>query len=132
MTTVVHHGECLLVGAGVLYDPLFELAEHLLCIFEVEVGFLYDVHVFIEAVLLDVTAEHFHVILDCEEVEEALYFCVAVCILHCPADGIIVDVAEDQALTLVRGKVGHAKSFHFALHVEELVSVFVVVVFSIR
>ena len=49
--------------------------------------FLDDFHVLVEAVLLDVTTEYFHVVLDSEEIEEALYFRVAICILHCPADG---------------------------------------------
>ena len=60
----------------------------------VEVLFLNDVDV-IEAVLLYVGAEDFHVPLDFEEVCEALFFRVAICVLHCPTDGRIVDVTDD-------------------------------------
>ena len=66
VTTVVHDSECLLVGVGVLDDPLLDFVEYLLCLFCVEVGFLDDFHVFVEAVSLDVTTEYFHVVLDSE------------------------------------------------------------------
>ena len=95
VTTVVHDSECLLVGVGVLDDPLLYFVEYLLCLFCVEVGFLDDFHVFVEAVLLDVTTEYFHVVLDSEEIEEALYFRVAISVFYCPADGRIVDVTDD-------------------------------------
>ena len=60
----------------------------------VEVLFLNDVDVF-EAVLLYVGAEDFHVPLDFEEVCEALFFRVAISVFNRPADGRIVDVADD-------------------------------------
>ena len=49
----------------------------------------------IEAVLLYVGAENFHVTLDFQKVCEALYFFNAIFVLYCPADGRIVDVTDD-------------------------------------
>ena len=83
----------------------------------VEVLFLNDVDV-IEAVLLYFGAESFHVPLDFEEVCEALFFRVAIFVLNCPADGRIVDVADDQTLPSIRGEVRHNGLFRFALHGE--------------
>ena len=81
----------------------------------VEVLLLNDVDG-IETVLLYVGAENFHVPLDFEEVCEALFFRVAIFVLNCPADGRIVDVADDEALPSVRGEVRHNGLFGFALH----------------
>ena len=65
VTAVVNNGECLLVRVGVLDNPLSEFGEHLFCLISIKVRFLEDVHIFVKAELLDIAAEHFHVILDC-------------------------------------------------------------------
>ena len=60
-------------------DSSLVLTEKLFDCGGVEVLFLNDVDVF-EAILLYVSAEDFHVPLDFEEVCEALFFRVAVCV----------------------------------------------------
>ena len=100
MTTVVHHGKCLLVRVSVLVDPSLQCVENFLCFDPGKVSFLYDVEVSIEAVSLNVAAEHFHVLFDCFKV--------------IPGDGIsVVNVAKDEALAFVGCKVGQA-GFDFA------------------
>ena len=65
------------------------------------------VHVFVEAVLLDISFEDFNVLLDFGEVKKALFFWVSVLVYSHETDGSVVNVAKDEALTFVWGKVGH-------------------------
>ena len=64
MSTVVHYCQRLFVGVCVVSDSSLVPSKDLFDGGQAEVSLLYDVHVFVEAVLLYVLAKDFNVLLD--------------------------------------------------------------------
>ena len=115
MSTEIHNCQSLSLAIGVVHDLRFVLSHYALNALFSHVLFLMNFNAF-ESILFYVAVEVFNVLLNCREVCEALYFRVAVCILHCPADGRVVDVTDDEALPSIRSEVRYDGLFRFALH----------------
>ena len=116
MATVVDNDQRLLVGFHVVIDLSLVPHKDLFDFGHGEVCLLDDVHVLVEAVLLDVCVENFHVLLDFWEVCEAFLFGFTVLVNSHEADGSVVNVAKDEALTFIRSEVRHARFFRFTEH----------------
>ena len=118
VSTIVDNYERLFVGVHVAID-LGLIPHHDLFDFgHGEIRLLNDVHVLVEAVLLDVSAENFHILLNFWEVSEAFLFWVSVPVDSHEAYGSVVVVAENEAMTFIWREVGHAGLLHFAEHFE--------------
>ena len=114
MPAVVHYCQSLFVRVCVVRDPSLESSKDLFDGSQAKISLLYDIHIFVEVVLLDVLAEDFHVLLDFGEVCEAIFFGVPAVIYSHEADGSVVNVAKDEALTFIWREVWHAGFLHFA------------------
>ena len=93
MSAVVHDCQRLLVYICVVIYSLLKLHKEIF-------GFCYalvlphkDVHVFVKAVILNVCAEDFHVLLDFWEVYEAFLLGISVLVYSHEADSRVVNVA---------------------------------------
>ena len=118
MSTVVDDYERLLVEFHVVIDLSLVHHKDFFDFGHGEVRLLDDVHVLVEAVLLDVSVENFHILLNFWEVSEAFFFWVSVPVDSHEAYGSVVVVAENEAMTFIWREVGHAGLFHFAEHFE--------------
>ena len=106
MAAVVDNCQRLLVGSRVFRDSTLVAVEYLLDSGYAEVGLHDDIEVGIEAVSFNVFAEDFHVLKYFGKVSEPFFFGITVLSYSHVADGRVVEVAKDEALTFVRGEVG--------------------------
>ena len=115
MSTVVNYCQRLFVGFSVVIDRCLVSSKDLFDGVYAEVCHLSDVYVLDEAISLDIPVEDFHVMLDCGEVYEAFFFGVSISVYAHEADGRVVDIANDEALSSIWAEVGQA-GFYFAEH----------------
>ena len=106
MAAVVDNCQCLLVGPGVLGDSTLVVVKNFFDGGYAEVGLLHDIEIDIEVIAFNISAEDLHVLLDFREVCEAFLCWVSVFVYCYKADGSVVNIAKDKALTFVWGEVG--------------------------
>ena len=114
MSSVVHYCQCLFSGVTIFVDLTFEPSKNLFDGRNTEVLLQKNVDVFLETVLLDVLTKDLYVIQDFWEVGKPLLDWVSVFVCSRKADGRVVVVAKDEALSSVWGEVGQARSLQFA------------------
>ena len=115
VAAVVHDGQGLAFEGSVVVDLALVLPKDLFEGFVFDVGLLDDVGD-TEAVFLYFLAEQLDILYDCGEVVETFLNWVTGFVLSHEADGLVVEVSEDEALAEVGGEIGHfglAEDWHF-------------------
>ena len=107
MSAEVHYCQRPFALVCAFIDTLLVLQKDLFNGGHAEVCLLPDA-VLVEAVVLDFPAEDFHILLDLGEVFEALLSGLSILVDSLPADGRVVNVANDKALSNVWGEAGNA------------------------
>ena len=110
MACIVDDGESLSVGINVGIDLALVLLEDSFKAFEIDVRFRENVSLS-KAILCYVLTEDLDIILDFIEVCKALLHRVPGLVLSHPADSSIVVIANDKALTNIRGEEGCSLGF---------------------